>query len=189
MKHWLAFALLCSAPALAQEPTGSGPSGDGPGSGLQLELNVLGANSFTQIGEFAGGAAGALLGLTVSPTASVGYQVNQNAFLLGIGLAAVSGPTIGFGFSPTYRRYLQPLTTMSVIPFAEGTLGFAIVAPNAGSSQFTIGIGGGGGAEWLFTRNIGLIAQAELVYAHLNANNVNIDSIGVEGLIGLTIHF
>ena len=53
MKRWLAFALLCSVPALAQEPTGSASSGDGPGSGLQLELNVLGANSFTQIESFA----------------------------------------------------------------------------------------------------------------------------------------
>jgi hypothetical protein len=181
MKRLLAVALFVSVPAMAE---------GGPGSGLQLELNVLGANSFTQIDEFAGaGPAAGLIALTVTPTASVGYQVNQNAFLLGIGLAAVSGPTIGFGFSPTYRRYLQPLNTMTVIPFAQGTIGFALVAPNGGPSDFTIGIGGGGGAEWLFTDHIGLVADAELVYAHLNANNTNIDSIGIEGQIGLTIHF
>jgi hypothetical protein len=190
MKRWLTFVLVLSVPALAQEPNPPAASSDGPGSGLMLELNVLGANSFTQIDSVTGGAAANLIGLSVSPTAAVGYQVNQNAFLLGIGFAAAGtgGTTIGFGISPTYRRYLQPLQTMHVIPFAQGTIGFGIVAPSSGSSDYIIGLGGGGGAEWLFTTNIGLIADAEFVYAHLN-NGSNFDSFGFQGLIGLTIHF
>lgn len=203
MRSILLCSLLFSTTALAQtltappadvSPRPSPLVGDGPGNGLQLELNVFGGNSFTGLSTLVGVATGGTLVnlggvLAVSPTALVGYQFDQNDILVGLAFAANggAGTTIGFSIDPTYRRYFTPLRTGAVSPFAQGSLAFGIIAPNAGPSNIEFGIGGGAGAEWLFVKNLGLVADLEMAYVHINAG-ANTDSIGFSGNVGLAVH-
>jgi hypothetical protein len=91
---------------------------DGPGNGLQLELNVFrlstvystdGAFPLLSAGTLVSGGVSSFLGSLVStlqPLVLVGYQFDQNALLLGIGVAQITNTTY-FSASPTYRRYLR----------------------------------------------------------------------------------
>ncbi|HUB08979.1 MAG TPA: hypothetical protein VMB50_18365 [Myxococcales bacterium] len=167
---------------------------DGPGNGMQLELGLLQTggvlNLLTDVfstNTGVGGNAGAFA--TPQPSLSVGYQWDQNALLLGLGLAAASGPTFLFGIGPTYRRYFTPLRTGAFSGFGEGTIAFEILAPNAGPSSFGIGFDGGLGGEWLFVKNFALFAKATLGYTHIGLpGGLNFDGIGLAGTAGLTLH-
>jgi hypothetical protein len=189
---------------------------DGPGNGLQLEVNVFRlTGTYTTDGIFTGsaGIVGSGLISTLQPLALVGYEFDQNAILLGIGVASVGVPgsatgagvgasEIFFGISPTYRRYLSPLRTGRISTFGEGGLTFSIASPSgtgAPPATWAIGADIGGGAEWLFVRNIALFAKVLLAYGHVNqpvnggvtgtTSNINYDALGLVGDVGLTVHF
>ena len=158
---------------------------DGPGNGLQLELNVFreaGAYSTDAIFAVTGTGNGTNMTNTLSgyistlqPLASIGYQWNQNALLLGIGVSARSagwagaGTTIFFGVTPTYRRYLSPLRTGKLSTFVEFGVTISLISfPGAGGtgtdtggySDWGLGASLNFGAEWLFVRNFGLFGKA-----------------------------
>ncbi|MHB8418563.1 MAG: hypothetical protein ACYDCL_10835 [Myxococcales bacterium] len=118
----------------------------------------------------------------------MGYQFNQNALLLDLGVGAFTNSNFLFTIAPTFRRYFTALQTGRFSAFAEGSVGFTIFAPNAGSSFFGIGFDGGVGGEWLFTKNIGLMAKATLGYVHAGGGGFNVDGIALNGTAGLTLH-
>ena len=208
----LMLSALCSVAAQAQMPppqpapqpwTGAATPlvADGPGNGLQLNLDVFGFSGSLAIpGTVINNVTTAsvpLISLGASPSVDVGYYFNQNSILFDIGFGATSGTNILFEIEPTYRRYFSPLRTGVVSPFAEGSLLFGIVAPSTGPADFGLGFGGAAGAEWMFTRNIGLEAAATVSYFHLNETvatgegagaGFNVDTIGLGGKIGLTVH-
>jgi hypothetical protein len=208
--RFLAFApLLASAAAFAQQPyvpppivtSGSPqvsappPAEDGPGSGFQIDLGLLGAGGIFNflcgpgcngVLNNAGNPSSSLL--TPAPGLDVGYQWNQNALLLDLDLNAMSGPTFLFGIAPTYRRYFSPLKTGGFSAFGEGSLAFVILAPNVGSSSFGFGFDGGIGGEWLFIKNFALFAKGTLGYVHAGNGGLNFDGIGLAATAGLTLH-
>jgi hypothetical protein len=190
-----AFAQPISTPTQPQ----LAESADGPGSGVQLELGVFGASGLLNLvnGVASGGTGSTLTGLppaTPTGAVAVGYQWNQNAILLGFGVASNGGtaldnqPQILFGIGPTFRRYFAPLRTGGFSGFGEGTVALVMDAPSTGSAVFGFGADAGLGGEWLFVRNFGLFAKATLGYEHLNGFGVNIDGVGLSGDIGLTVH-
>jgi len=214
--------LLASGTALAQMPPPhrwengdvalkNDHAGDGPGNGLQLELNVFRQSTtystdaiFSIAASVAGSGSFGLLS-TLQPLVLVGYQGDGNAILLGVGVASIggnngSGGVTFFGISPTYRRYLSPLRTSRISAFVEGGVTFSVSIPGGQSAppaSWGLGIDVGGGAEWLFVRNFGLFAKALLAYGHVNlvsggggsSTTTNIDGLGLEGDVGLSVHF
>ena len=203
----------------AFHPADDASAVDGPGSGLQLELNVFreaGTYSTNSVFSIAGTASGstgsgALLGAflgTLQPLASIGYQWDQNALLLGVGIAVLggvsgSGSIIIFGVTPTYRRYMSPLRTGKITPFAEGAVTISLISipgsgtgSSAGYSDWGLGVALNCGAEWLFVRNFGLYGKVGVNYGHLSVNSgpspspsENIDAAGIQGDVGLAVHF
>jgi hypothetical protein len=202
----------------AIHPADDAAAVDGPGNGLQLELNVFreaGSYSTDNVLSVAGtaGGTGSTVGgfiSTLQPLALIGYQWDQNALLLGIGVAAIggtagSGTTIFFGVTPTYRRYMSPLRTGKLSTFAEVGVTISLVSfPGEGGTDGAGGSGGttswgvgaevSGGAEWLFVKNFGLFGKAGITYGHLNLSSgpsgpsTNLDAVGLEGDVGLAVH-
>ncbi len=206
MRTLLLTSLLASSTAFAQAFTPMPPppaplvpatpvaTEEGPGSGLQIDLGLLGAGSifnFTSAlfggGTTTGGGLPTSF-LTPQPSLDVGYQWNQNALLVDLDFNAFSGPSFLFSIAPTYRRYLSPLRTGGFSPFAEGSVAFVILAPNVGPSTIGFGLDGGLGGEWLFTKNFALFAKATLGYVHAGVDGENVDGIGLAGTAGLTLH-
>lgn len=145
----------------------------------------------------------------MQPLASIGYQWDQNAVLLGVGISVLggmsgSGSAIFFGVTPTYRRYMSPLRTGKITAFVEGAVTIGLISfpgsgsgtgSSAGYSDLGFGLALNCGAEWLFVKNFGLYGKVGVDYGHLSLNegpspspSENIDAAGVQGDIGLAIH-
>lgn len=193
-------AVLCSASAFAQQPPprsassweaapANEPAGATIGNGLQLNLDILGAGGVISVASAASGTATAPVAAGSTSDLGIGYYFDQNSLLLDIGFEATSGTNIFFGVSPAYRRYFAPLKVSAVSPFAEASILFGIAAPSGAPAAFAFGLGGGAGAEWMFTKSMGLEGLISLSYTHENNGaNFNVDAIGFAGRVGLTIH-
>jgi hypothetical protein len=202
--------LACTA--LAQEPPPEPPvtpaspvevmpSSDrgGPGDGLQMEVNVLGANSFGNVFTVLSGSTASVSTSTtsvVSPSAAFGYLFGKNSVLLNVGLLGFGpGTNVAFSLNPLFRHYFLELRTGTVSPFVEGGLSFGILSPANGNASYLLGLFGGAGAEWLFVKNIGLIVDALVEYGHAHfpgggfSGESNVDVIGFAGNVGVTVHW
>jgi hypothetical protein len=176
------------------------PVVDGPGSGIQLSLDPfafalpLGANSSSSSGGTTTTVSAASI---ANPSVAVGYQFSQTAFLFQAGILSEAGGAVTVEVLPTFRRYLSPLHTGTVVPFFDVDGAFAYLAPSSGSGSsgssgaaaFAGGGGLGVGGEWLFTRNMGLEAYATALYLHYDGGgSFTLDQAVLEGKLGVVVH-
>jgi len=204
MKRLIFVVWLCAVPALAQgevsEPPRPPPEEPASSSqnGLLLELDVLGVNSFGNILSLSTSSTATGGAAVVNPSAAVGFLFGKNAVMVNLGLLGYGpGTNVAFSINPLFRHYFASFQTGSVNLFVEGGLSFGFLSPASGNSNYLIGLFGGGGAEWLFVKNIGLIVDvlAEYGHAHFSGGgtfgggDTNADVIGFAGNVGVTVHF
>lgn len=164
--------------------------------GLTMELNVLGVNSFGNIFAVVNTGAAAGASSVIAPSAAVGWVFGANALLLNFGMLGFGpGTNIALSVNPLFRHFFTNLQKGSVSPFVQGGLSFAFLSPAFGSSNWLVGLGAGGGAEWLFIQNLGLIVDVMLQYGHakysagFGGGGTNIDVVGFAGNVGITVHW
>jgi len=181
------------------------PLVDEIGHGPVIELDVFslsgGPTSSSRFSVLGLGASTGGSPVLAIPALQVGWDFDQNAFLVGVQVWFVqgSGSTNATGASEvsvplTYRRYLKPLAAYTFAPFIEGSfsMDFVTTGGNNSSLQFGFGADLGFGGEYIFTRNFGLMGKALLGYQHIPAafgaaNDVN--AAGIGGVLGILVHF
>jgi hypothetical protein len=190
----VALAAFVASAAFAQDADSGHESSERPGSGLLIEVNAFGVSSLVGVNALA--AAGGTTPFTFSPSVAAGFTFGDNAILADIGLLAYGpGTNVGVALDPTFRHYMKPLHANHLSPFVEGGLMFGIVSPANGDANLTLGLQVGAGAEYLFAKNIALVVDVLAQYEHTTLHNgggglsQNIDSIGLAGNVGVTVHF
>ncbi len=209
MRSLIAAAVLAATAAYAQgtppEPPlmppeeGHAERADrgAPGDGLLLELNIFGVNSYGNIFTVLSSSTVSTSPTTiVNPSAALGYLFGKNAVLVNVGLLGFGpGTNVAFTVNPLFRHYFSPLQAGAVSLFLQGGLSLGLLSPASGNASYLLGLQGGAGAEWLFVKNIGLIVDALLEYAHAHfagggfSGDRNVDVLGIAGNVGVVVHW
>jgi hypothetical protein len=189
-------------------------------NGPVIELDVIGLQSglasgtrFTLLGAIAaesnssnGPIAGALVPPLVTPAVRVGWEANQNVFLVGLQVLLFPGANgqpapFEVAMPLTYRHYFKLLVKGGFAPFAEASVDLDLWGAGGSSNQVAYGVGGevGFGGEWLFARNFGLFGKAVLGIQGIppsflstpntvpSSGNYTI-AVGIGGVLGILVH-
>jgi hypothetical protein len=150
---------------------------------------------------------------TVTVTSSAGVPISlgaavrpglvitaQHEILIGLSMVLLlpqGNPSAILGIAPTYRFHLQPMRPMAFSPFVQGEIfvNFAISNGAGGSPSIPFGLSAAVGGEYLFSRNMGVVAWTGIRFTHVmngttfGGTTAADNLISLLGAVALSLHF